>query len=264
MTPGRLAVAVISAVVLAGVAQSAAAEAVRTEYDVRYGLLTVMELRATTELGAGHYRTTAEMETVGVVALLFPWHATAITDGRRDEIGLHPLWHRTRGEYRDQKRSVSLDYVTGGTVLSVIDPPPDGDYRDAVPVALQQETVDPLTATLSALAAHCRGSVRVFDGRRRYDLQLVDLGDAEVPRSRRMAYTGRARRCRGDVKPLAGFWRSEPRHDERPGHIEYWIAAPGPDLPLVPVYLELSNHRGTLTVHLTSAAAVPAALIAPK
>jgi len=240
------------------------ADALTTAYEVHYGPLTVLSVQATTELFSTHYRATAEMKTVGIAGLLFPWRASASSKGRQVDGNLQPITHRASGEYRGQQRSVAIDYGDMGSVMAAIHPPPEGDYRDAVPVTMQQATIDPLTATLSVLRSECRGAVRVFDGRRRYDLRLSDLGEAEVATSRGLAYAGRARRCRGEISPLAGFWRPDARHDERPTQLDYWIASPRPGLPPVPVYLELSSQRGTLSVHLTSVAATASASDAPE
>jgi hypothetical protein len=253
--------AVLLAVALQFSASRTAANEVTTEYDVRYGPLTILSLRATTESADGRYRATTEARTVGMVGMVFPWHASATTEGRFEAGGFRPRAHRSSGEYRGQRRSVEIDYGVGAAVVAVIEPPAADDYRDAVPIGLQQETVDPLTATLSAIASQCRGIVHVFDGRRRYDMQLIDLGDADVPRSRDMVYTGRARRCRSEMRPIAGFWSTEPRHDERPSRLDSWVASPRPGLPPVPVYLELSNQRGTLSIHLTGVSATPSASI---
>jgi len=240
------------------VASSAGAQsAMTTEYDVRYGPLTVLSLRATTESAEGRYRTTTDAHTVGVVAMMFPWHASATTEGRIEANGFRPVAHRSSGEYRGQRRSVVIDYGVGGAVVAAVEPPADDDYREAVPIAAQQETVDPLTATLSTLASQCRGTVRVFDGRRRYDMDLTDLGEADVPRSRGAAYAGSARHCRTEMRPIAGFWRTGPQHDERPSRLDSWIASPRPGLPPVPVYIELSSQRGTLSIVLTTVTAAP-------
>jgi hypothetical protein len=229
-----------------------AQSAMTAEYDVRYGPLTIMTLRATTESGDGRYRTTTTAQTVGIAGMIFPWHASATTEGRVGACGFQPIAHRSSGKYRGQRRSVVIDYDAAGAVVAAIEPLAADDYRDAVPVTLQQDTVDPLTATLIALASHCHGTVRVFDGRRRYDMELADRGEGEVPASRGAVYAGPARRCRSDIRPIAGFWRTGPRHDERPSHLDAWVASPRAELPPIPVYLELSNHRGTLSMPLTA------------
>lgn len=245
--------ATLAVIILVACGAAGAADvSVTTEYDLRYGPLTVLSVHATTTLSDAGYHTAVKAETVGVVALVFPWQAWGTTDGSRDGGQFSPRRHHSGGEYRGQRRTAEIDYRSGGAVVTALDPRPQDDYRDAVPVALLPDTVDPLTATLQILASQCRGVVRVFDGRRRYDIQLTDLGDAEVPSARRMIYTGRAHRCQGDIKPLAGFWRTDPGYDERPSRLGYWIATPKPDLPPMPVYVELSSHRGTLSMYLTA------------
>ena len=228
------------------------------DYEVRYGPLQVLAMRTTARFDGDRYQATTEVRTVGVVALLFPWSAASESRGVQADGRMRPLRFHSAGEYRGTRRLAEIDYDPGGAIRTRIDPAPEADDRDPVPPTLQQATIDPLTASLAAVASGCRGTLRVFDGRRRYDLVLSDLGDAETPSSRHTLYTGRARRCRAVIEPLAGFWRSEPRQDERPTQIDFWVAPPRPDLIAVPVYLELSAPRGTLAIHLSAAEPVAA------
>jgi hypothetical protein len=223
------------------------------EYAVRYGPLQVLEMQTTTRFEGDRYHASTDVRTVGIVAALFPWRASSDSRGLRSGGDMRPQRYHTSGEYRGRQRLAQLDYDSAGGVRAHIDPPAAADDRDAVPDALQRDTIDPLTAGLSAVLSGCRGALRVFDGRRRYDLTLTDLGDADTPASRHTLYSGRARHCRATIQPLAGFWRSEPRHDERPTQVDAWIAAPRPGVLPVPVYLELSAPRGTLAIHLAAA-----------
>lgn len=233
---------------------AAAAPGAVLDYEVRYGPLQVLALRTTARFDGDRYQATTAARTVGVVAMLFPWNAASDSRGMRDDRSMRPLRFRTAGEYRGTHRLAEIDYQGDAGPHVHVDPPAEDDDRDPVPAALQQATIDPLTASLAAVSSGCRGTLRVFDGRRRYDLVLSDLGETTTPPSRHTRYAGRARHCRALIQPLAGFWRSEPRHDERPTQVDYWIASPRPDLIAVPVYLELSAPRGTLAVHLSAAA----------
>jgi hypothetical protein len=246
------------ALLLCGRAAGAAQPGAVLDYEVRYGPLQVLALRTTARFDGDRYQATTDVRTVGVIALLFPWRAASDSRGLRDDGIMRPLRFRTTGEYRGTHRLAQIDYQVDAGPRVLIDPPAEHDDRDAVPPALQQATIDPLTAGLAAVSSGCQGTLRVFDGRRRYDLALSDLGETATPPSRHTRYAGRARHCRALIAPLAGFWRSEPRHDERPTQVDYWLAAPRPDLIAVPVYLELSAPRGTLAVHLSAVAALPA------
>jgi Protein of unknown function (DUF3108) len=247
---------VLAATLIARAATAAPPGAV-LDYEVRYGPLQVLALRTTARFDGDHYQATTAVRTVGVVAMLFPWSAASDSRGVRDDRTMRPLRFRTAGEYRGTHRLAEIDYEGDAGPRVHIDPPAENDDRDPVPAALQEATIDPLTASLAAVSSGCRGTLRVFDGRRRYDLVLRDLGESATPPSRHTLYAGRARHCRALIQPLAGFWRSEPRHDERPTQVDYWIASPRPDLIAVPVYLELSAPRGTLAVHLSAVEPLP-------
>lgn len=247
---------VLALLVLPSLPLPAAASGVALEYEVLYGPLQVMALQSTARLDPTGYETSTQVRTVGLAGVLFPWTAGASTVGARGDGGLTPIRHRAHGEYRGSERSVALDYGADGTVRAVIAPPPEVDDREPVPEAERQATIDPLTATLSAVQAGCRGTLRVFDGRRRYDLALADQGEGELPAAT-PAYRGRAQHCQARVTPRTGFWHATEQHDERPAQLDVWIAAPRPELMRVPVYMRLSGARGTLGFRLSAATPLP-------
>jgi len=229
---------------------------VALDYEVRFGPLQILAIRNTTRLHDDHYEATSEMRTVGMVAWLFPWTAEATTSGRGSGAALTPDRHRAHGAIRGTARSVAIEYGRDGLVTAEVTPPADLDERDPVPAALQQSTIDPLTAGLAAVTSGCAGTLRVFDGRRRYDMVLADQGEAEVPPSSHALYQGLARRCRATITPVAGFWRRSAQEDYRPSLLDSWIAAPRPGLLPVPVYLELTAPRGTVGIYLSAASAL--------
>lgn len=240
--------------------------AVTVRYEVRYGPLRLLSVQVMTTVDGARYRSRSVMQTVGLVGTIYPWTAESEVFGARDGDSLRPQRHRATGRYRNQERLVEIDY-DGERVRSRILPPADADDRTAVPAALQQGTVDPLTASLHAAAADCAGTIPVFDGRRRYDLRLHALDPAELAPAAGRLYAGPTRRCRAQVQARAGFWRSDPRDSEVPTYLDYWVATPRPGLPAVPVYLELSGARGTLRIDLVAVEAgavfAPAAASSP-
>jgi hypothetical protein len=249
----------VAALLLSWLGHAAAAQdfAMALDYDVRFGPLRLLTMGLTTQATGDRYSARMVVETQGLIARLFPWRAESETHGRREGDLLRPERHRADGTYRDTRRSVEIDYAPEGSVRSRVSPPPEQDGRAAVPDALQQATIDPITASLRAVAAGCRGRLPVFDGRRRYDMQLSELPAGEVP-SRRGIYRGPARRCRALIEPHAGFWRSAPHESEAPVRLEFWIASPAAGLPAAPVYLELTGARGTLAVVLRQARSLDA------
>jgi hypothetical protein len=241
---------------LLGGSASASERGAVLDYEVRYGPLQIMAVRTTARFDGDRYEAGTDVRTVGIVALLFPWSAASSATGVRVDGDLRPLRFRATGEYRGQRRVAELEYDSAAGVRAHVEPAAEDDDRDPVPPALQEATIDPLTASLTAVAT-CRGTLHVFDGRRRYDLAITDLGEAETPAARHALYSGRARHCRAAIHPLAGFWRPGTRDDQPPTQIDCWLAAPRPGFISVPVYLELSAPRGTFSVALSAAELAP-------
>jgi hypothetical protein len=256
LRPRHLAPLVLAALTVAGAA-IAQDFSVELRYDVRYGPFRVLSMDLTSEVAGDRYHATSTLQTEGVIGRLFPWRARSESQGRRDGVSLHPAWHRAEGTYRSEHRTIEIEYQPDGGVRARVTPLPEQEGRDVVPEALQQETVDPLTASMLAAGAECRGTLPVFDGRRRYDLRLEELPTSTVPASRGAVYTGAAKRCRATVEARAGFWRDDPRERDAPTTLDFWIASPGDRVPTVPVYLELSGARGTLGAVLVDARALP-------
>jgi len=228
------------------------------DYDVRFGVLSVMTLRtsAVIEPKAATYRSEILLFTRGLVSWMFPWRARSETMGSIEDDVLHPRRHRSVGSYRSSNQVVEIDYGADGAVDVIADPPLDDDAP--VSADLQRSTLDALTATLVAVRApalgeRCAGILPVFDGRRRYDLFLHDLGDVALEPNGTRMYDGTARHCRAVVRSLGGAWRDDMPYGERLGSIDYWVAKVADDIPPVPVEMALKGKRGTLRVYLTGA-----------
>jgi hypothetical protein len=242
----------VAMVVLSAATCSATETRLVLDYDLSFGPLRLIAMRATVDLDETRYRAATEMHTVGLAGFLFPWESHSHSAGLQAPDGLRPQQYLSEGKFRGQTRRVEIDYGANGALTSHVEPPPELDWRDEVPQALLDGTIDPLSASLSLSRRECSGTVSVFDGRRRYDLALTDLGNDSLDGRASPNLPATARRCRAVIEALAGFWKTDAQHSEAPTTLEYWIARPTPDSPPVPVYIELTGNRGTLHVQLTS------------
>jgi hypothetical protein len=111
-------------------------------------------------------------------------------------------------------------------------------------------TAEAVVVRRLAATGTCAGTVRIFDGLRRYDLRYDDLGVRELEPSRHDSYRGSARLCRASVDPIAGFLRSGEQAGERATEVLAWLAPPVAGAAPVAVRIELSGTRGTLHAHL--------------
>ena len=118
-------------------------------------------------------------------------------------------------------------------------------------------TIDPLSAALdittTILPAGSERELKVFDGRRRYNLQINSIGIENVNTP---AYHGPARRVDITLKRIAGF-SSKPwlPRTEDPETISIWFASILSASPLIPVQLKAIAIIAPIRIDLKSAVA---------
>ena len=154
------------------------------------------------------YSAVSRLKTAGVVNSFYESVIDASSVGTVAGNAVHPQKYDSsyNGEKSDQR--VSLAYAANGIQL-FSDPPYD---VNRFPVSDEQKvgTVDPLSGIVYALAGisvtpqkRCGDTVRVFDGRRRYDVELKYIGTDKVSSSG--GYSGDTIKCEMQYKQVAGF-----------------------------------------------------------
>ena len=97
-----------------------------------------------------------------------------------------------------------------GTRTVTAEPPYGEDDIKLVDPALIPGSVDPTTAVTaqvltSAIAGTCRARTPVYDGRRRYDANMIALPARDLKPSNAAPFEGRAEGCRLTFERIAGF-----------------------------------------------------------
>ena len=124
---------------------------------------------------------------------------------------------------------------------------------------LKHRTVDPLSAalfvTLGSSASRdepCGETVPVFDGKRRYNLNLTYVGTEDINLGRNGGYNGEALRCRLQYERVAGFKPPKPGRTRTPvPPIDIWLAPFHDGRLLVPVRMQADSDFGGAVVRAT-------------
>src|SRR5215470_14244064 len=98
---GRLAMAVVGLLVLAGSAHAGAASEsdLDLRYDVYYSVLRVLRIESRSRIERDAYDVHSTMETVGLIGSLFPWSYRSEVQGRIDGGRLTSDRFQSRSEY---------------------------------------------------------------------------------------------------------------------------------------------------------------------
>lgn len=175
------------------------------------GGLTLGKVDLTTTITDGKYSSVSNLQTGGVVNAFWQAEIQATSNGVVATKSFHPALYDSFYTGRaDKKQEVSLTYDNTGPVRLFADPPYSTTGYEVTP-AQQRATFDPLSAitylvTGAGAAADnpCGVTLPVFDGRRRYDVELRKVKDTDVSMDNGL-YKGRAVLCEIHYKQLAGY-----------------------------------------------------------
>ena len=249
------------AVLLAGLAPAAAAaNQAQLSYVGYLAGAPVLSLEANitvpagTKPGDGAYFISADVATLGNLALLYPFTQTLQANGSLKGGKASPSQYQSTMRIFSRQESVVLTYAPNGAV-----------GIEAVPLTRQAQmareqgyangTMDPASlvvavASLFARTGSCDGQYQLFDGARRYDLTLSQGGDTDLTQMPTSYYAGSATECTATPQLVAGFQQSALNANLYPQSAKLWMAPAIAGFPTVPVRILAQSAFGDMTLEL--------------
>ena len=253
--PIRTAVLVLLAFAAGGAGQAVAEPDLVLGYDMYFSGITIMQLEARLDLAGGtqgEYTITVEGRTVGLVDTLKPIAFTAMSEGVANGYGLQPALYATTTEKRSKRKGLTVTFLPYGTPVTRFTPP--DDEEEPAPPELLEDSLDPVSAFLSLMrsvsdTSSCTGTIQVFDGKRRYDVEVADLPHEVLQKSSYSIYGGETQRCRGTMIPRYGFGPGNPKMFDR---TTIWFGHVLRDAPPVPVRIDAEIGIAAARLYLVS------------
>lgn len=238
------------------------------KYDVYAGGFKALNAELTMDLDPKAYDMALKAQTQGMIGNLFPWEATYATSGHAENGTPLTSMHTSRSSWKKNEKVTEMQYGPKGTLLKTTTREDNKTKvkKDFEP-DMTRDAVDMLTGALqmmqnTGMTDQCAGSFPVFDGKRRFDIELKDDGKDTLAKSKYSAFRGEAIRCTVKVKPVAGFkkkdqnrgWLAVQNHtEERNKPPTIWFAKLEENGPMVPVRMEIASSYGSVVAHLTGA-----------
>jgi hypothetical protein len=204
--------------------------------------------------GDGAYFVSADIATLGNLALLYPFTQTVQANGALKGGKARPSQYQSTMRVLSRQQSVILSYAPDGAVAI-----------EAVPLTRQAQmaqeqgyangTMDPASlvvavANLFARTGSCDGQYQLFDGARRYDLTLAQGGYTDLAAMANSYYAGPATECSATPQLVAGFQQSALNANLYPQSAKLWLAPAVPSFPTVPVRILARSGFGDMTLEL--------------
>lgn len=230
------------------------------DFEAYFGGLHVASARTLIQVREAAYSVDGWVRARGLLDLATAWKGYAFSEGVLDPVnGVVPKEHRNEGYVRGESRSLVLTFNPDGSVaVERSDRDEEDEPKTPVPPESLPGSVDPFSALVSLAAllndgGSCDGSIPVFDGRRRYDINLTSGGTKAFEASRYSIFSGVAEACLVELDRIGGFRIERSKYYETARNQSVWVAAPLQGIAPIPVRLEIETDYGKLLVHLTAA-----------
>lgn len=245
----RLIAALLASAALGAPAALAQPQTFNAAYNVRIYGMTAGEFTLSVKMNEGAYEAATTQRTTGLVRSIVgskqDYQASA--RGRITADGVRPESYQHQGGRRN--RLVKVSYGAGDVVTTA--EPAFGSMGDP-PATREQKlgSTDNVSSFVDMLVAPgakdpCARTIRVFDGRARFDLVMRPNGTQQVATR---AWKGNAVRCTVQYKPIAGFSAPEPGEDRPTDDPLTFLFAPLPGNLYAPVRIEWPTDGAGLAI----------------
>jgi len=255
----------LAAAILAAVASPAAAKPLTLTYLAYLAGFPVLSMTATADLpaggqqlvGDGNYALNANIVTQGSLASLYPYRMSIAAHGRMDRARVQPGQFHSEGTIMAKSEAVTLTYQPGGKV-DIRAEPLTRQAQQAAANGTANGTIDPASLVMAVVAAYaqkqdCTGTYKLFDGVRRYDLAVQEIGSGNVQFYKQSFYQGPAVQCQATPQLIQGFSDMAVQSQIYPQSANIWLANAVQGAPAVPVRIETQNALGKMVFDLVAA-----------
>ena len=233
------------------------ADRIQMSYEGFLGPLFVISGVVELNLSAVSYEVKTTSTTEGFGAWFFPWRNESVSVGMNINGEIHPKKFQMKAKWNHRERDVELLFGNLYPEIKKITPPSTMVENTLVQTGLTSATIDPLSMAVKLMikmgrAERCPGKIRVFDGRRRYDLSFSEAIGKELEKKAPTILGGITRSCAMSIERIAGFWKESKIITETKGPPRIWLGRLAKELPMVPVKFEANYRFGVIRIYLTA------------
>ena len=241
------------------VSDADAATSIKARFSVSVAGIHVGKGGVTAKIEGNKYSIDGSAKTSGVSKMFVDSKGRAISKGRFQGNKMLPSMYALNS--REEKiRNIVQIAMRSGNVSGFSAKPPVRKMGDRIPLKRvhTKGIVDPMSGLLLSVKSNkhrvgkslCNRTVRMFDGRWRYNIELYYKGTKQVKGSKPGSYSGPATRCGARIRFVAGHrpGKKSVKYMENNKDLEAWFIPVG-DEPVVAVYrIQIGTMIGRLVL----------------
>lgn len=215
------------------------------DYTIYIGGFMAAEGSINATLEEGTYLVQSNLGVSGMPARFYNAQWDMTSEGSLTDEKLRPARFAFRSDEKGKIKEREITYDAAGVPTPVFDPP-ENDVANILPFE-RRNALDPVSALLLPVASTgnpCNRRIPVFDGKRRYDLQLEYERNDQVT-TRNNGYSGDAVICSVRVTPRTGMRQgSFTTMLQQRDNTRIWLAALDGEDIYIPVRIQVRTPIG--------------------
>ncbi len=181
---------------------------VEHNFAVQIGIFDAARAKFTYRLNPQDYSIRSEVSTDGFFDTLYPFLAQYDTSGTiaEDKMTTHDYQYVSHTRFKDRSKQVIFD-DHGLPVSQIVISNSKKKTRNFEPSPTPADTFDLQTIMMKIAYQYnklgfCNSQMAVYDGKRRFDVEVVDLGTDVLPATENSPYAGEANICSMHIKKV--------------------------------------------------------------
>ena len=224
----------------------------RAGYTVYVGGFLVAKGTLDTWIGGDNYKMRAQLGAAGLPAAFWDGHWDIGVEGAVDGMQVKPQRYVFVSSENNKTKTRLMSWDKSGMPETRNDPP---EGKVSVLPGETRNTRDPVSALLVPVAGTknpCDRTIRIFDGKRRYDIKLTKDRETKIT-TRDHGYSGHAIVCKAAFTPKTGTERKKfTQMLRRDRATEVWLAPLEKGRLYMPVKLKMRTPIGGAVLELVS------------
>ncbi len=226
-------------------------------YDIQWGHLIIGHIGVSLERKNSSIKLKVKSRSEGAISLLYNYKSDLVASSYKEDQIWRPNLYMVNSSVRNKQYYSKVFWNKKNNKLNYkIDPLLDLEKVYDVPKTTLKNVIDPITAIIRVIEKinkdkPCDTKLRIFDGRRRYNLSTKELEKQYLINDRPRSFKGDTIVCGIKVTPMGGNrieskWKPE---NDKFSDIKVFFGTAAKDFHL-PVRMKLNRWFGTITFRL--------------
>jgi len=225
-------------------------------YEVQYGNLIVGQAKVSIKTSSNKIELNSRSKTAGFLDVFYEYVGELNTSSIRENNIWVPQTFLAKGLFNNKSRSSSLHWSINNSLSYTYIPSIDLKKFHPIDKENFENVLDPITAFINVIEKissenKCDASLKIFDGRRRYNLKMKTLENSFIENDRPKSFKGDVLICGLKIVPLGGHrlktkWKPT---EDKFTDLKLFFGKTNSGR-ILPVRMNLERWFGTVTVRL--------------